>query len=140
MTVKDDILTVITDGDGAESTWPTANSLEGSTGKSSATVRKSLKALVDEGVIVKDESTGGYHLAPKRGRRVGERSADVIDRDDRVLAAVKDAGTEGSTKGELVDTTNLSVNEVYLSLYRLRRDDKVRRTGNGTRGARWVAA
>jgi predicted Rossmann fold nucleotide-binding protein DprA/Smf involved in DNA uptake len=59
----------------------------------------------------------------KRGR---PRPQATIDRDNTVLAAIGDAP---KTKAELVEATGLPGNEVYLSLYRLKRDGRITKGG-----------
>jgi len=71
----------------------------------------------------------------KRGR---PRPQDVIDRDDVVLKAI---AKDGSTNAELAEATGLAKNEVYLSVFRLRRDGKIvasEADGEKTRSKRWV--
>lgn len=76
-----------------------------------------------------DEAAAG-----KRGR---PRPAATIDRDQRVLSAIQ---TNGSTRDELLTTLNegvddesakMTTSQVYLSLYRLRKDGLVDRVRDG---------
>lgn len=72
---------------------------------------------------------------PKRGR---PRPQEVIDRDEEVYEAIEDGG---STCEEIADVLGIEPNLVYLSLYRLRRDewvDRARSTYNGKLTRRWV--
>src|SRR5262245_30230223 len=73
----------------------------------------------------------------KRGR---PRPQTVIDRDEAVLTAIT---KDGSTNAELQEATGLPKNEVYLSVFRLRRDGKIvasEADGEKTRSKRWVKA
>jgi hypothetical protein len=56
-----------------------------------------------------------------QGQRGRPRSAEVIQRDEKVLAAIK----QPMTTDELVEATGEPRNLVFLSLFRLRRDGKV---------------
>lgn len=69
---------------------------------------------------------------PKRGRGRG-RPADVVERDQKVLAAVT---AEGITREKIAEVTGLDSVRVYQSLWRLRRDEKVERVREG-RGHAW---
>lgn len=68
-----------------------------------------------------------------RGR---PRPNDVIERDDRVFAALETP----ATRAELVARTGLGPNEIYLSLYRLKRDGRIARVRSETGKHTWVHA
>jgi predicted Rossmann fold nucleotide-binding protein DprA/Smf involved in DNA uptake len=59
-----------------------------------------------------------------RGR---PRPASTIERDERVYAVIT---AEGASKKDIVAAVDLPGNEVYLSLYRLQRDGKIKREGS----------
>lgn len=63
--------------------------------------------------------------AARRGR---PRPQTTIDRDKQVLDAL--AG-ETKTREQLVEATGLTKNQVYLSLWRLRKDGLAERTRDG---------
>lgn len=64
--------------------------------------------------------------ADGRGR---PRPNETIERDEKVLAALVAAGADGLTRPKLAAATELPGNQVYLSLYRLKRDGKAGRDG-----------
>lgn len=69
--------------------------------------------------------------ATRRGR---PRPEATITRDKDVLEKI---GAEGSTRDELVQATGLKEAQVYLSLYRLRKDGLVARSRSGS-SHRWT--
>jgi predicted Rossmann fold nucleotide-binding protein DprA/Smf involved in DNA uptake len=90
-------------------------------------------AFSDAAAAAAPTGVGDAAAPAKRGR---PRPDDVIARDEQVLAAIP---AEGLTRDKLAEVTGLPENRVYQSLWRLRRDGRVRR-GND-RGARvWVRA
>lgn len=70
--------------------------------------------------------------APKRGRG-RPRPQEVIDRDEVVFAAL----TEPLAKSEIVEKTGLEPNEVYLSLWRLHKAERIQ-LGDGERPRVWA--
>ena len=60
-----------------------------------------------------------------RGR---PRPEATIERDEKVLAHLAAAGPK--TRKQLVEETGFAGNEIYLSLYRLSRANKIARTGS----------
>lgn len=60
----------------------------------------------------------------KRGR---PRPQEVIDRDEKVYEAIP---ADGATRDEIADETGYELSEVYLSLFRLKRDGWVERVPN----------
>jgi len=69
-----------------------------------------------------DAGEGGAES--RRGR---PRSADTIARDDKIWAAL----TSPMTREQIVANTGVAANEVYLSLYRLKRDGRIQRERAG---------
>lgn len=69
------------------------------------------------------ESTEGDASNARRGR---PRDQGVIERDQRVLEALEPGG-EGKTKSQLASELGLEANTVYLSLWRLHKDNQVTR-------------
>lgn len=74
-----------------------------------------------------ETETAETEAPTRRGR---PRPSATIERDDKVYAAIQ-AAESGVTREELVVATELPGNEVYLSLYRLRRDAKIVRGRTG---------
>jgi predicted Rossmann fold nucleotide-binding protein DprA/Smf involved in DNA uptake len=69
------------------------------------------------------------------GRKGRPRPQETIDRDELVYGAL----AEPKTKPGLVEATQLTANQVYLSLYRLKRDGRVtRQSGEGLNGHIWA--
>ncbi len=66
---------------------------------------------------------------PDAGTRGRPRPDEVVQRDAAVLAALQAAGDAGLTRPKLAEATSLPGNQVYLSLYRLKRDGKADRAG-----------
>lgn len=62
--------------------------------------------------------------APRRGR---PRPDHTIAQDEKVFAAI----TGPMTRAQLATATELGPNQVYLSLYRLKRDGRIVRTRQG---------
>jgi hypothetical protein len=73
--------------------------------------------------MMTEETAATEAPASRRGR---PRPQATIDRDARVLEHMR-AVDGGLTKAQLADATGLTGNEVYLSLYRLKRDGHVER-------------
>ena len=65
----------------------------------------------------------GTDTEQKRGRG---RPNDTVDRDDKVFAAL-DTSTEPLTREQLAVAAGVESAQAYLSLYRLKRDNKVYR-------------
>jgi site-specific DNA-cytosine methylase len=65
------------------------------------------------------------------------RPQATIDQDARVLAHLA-AQTEGQSKDQIATALDLGANLVYLSLWRLKRDNEVHKTSSGG-AARWLA-
>lgn len=65
------------------------------------------------------------------------RPQTTLDRDAKVLAYLSQQ-TEGQSKDDIAKGTELPANEVYLSLWRLKRDGAIHKTSSGG-AARWVA-
>jgi hypothetical protein len=65
---------------------------------------------------------------PGRGR-----PSNTIERDEKVLATL-DAASEPLTRDQLAEAAGVPSNEVYLSLYRLRRDGKAERLKDRGKG------
>jgi hypothetical protein len=63
--------------------------------------------------------------AEANGRRGRPRDPGVIERDTRVLEALQPG--ESKTKSQLAEELGLGPNVVYLSLWRLHKDEKVTR-------------
>lgn len=63
------------------------------------------------------------------GTRGRPRPDETIERDAKVLAFIANHA-DGVTRKQIVEGTSIPGNEVYLSLYRLRRDGKAARTGS----------
>lgn len=73
---------------------------------------------------------------PSEPRRRGRpRSPQTIERDSRVLAALRDGGPR--TKEQLVAELGLQPQHVYLSLWRLRRENRVSRAATGVERHIW---
>jgi len=70
--------------------------------------------------VTADEAAAA--TAPRRGR---PRPQETIQRDEQVLQAL---GAEGKTREDLVTTTGLTANQVYLSLWRLRKNGQAERS------------
>lgn len=109
------------------------NDLATAAGVSASTAKKALKALADEGKLTVDGDT------VKAKQRVGRRSADVIDRDEQILGLIAAAGADGISKADLAEKADTTERLTYESLWRLREQGKVSRSGS-TRSAVWVAA
>ncbi len=62
------------------------------------------------------------------GGRGRPRPAATLERDEKVLAHLNEAGAK--TRKQLVEELGLPGNEIYLSLYRLNRDQKITRAGS----------
>lgn len=78
---------------------------------------------------------------PRIGRT---RSVETISRDETVFLAIKeygekDGGGNGITREDLSARLQMESNLVYLSLWRLRRDNRVTRIGAGG-NTRWIIA
>lgn len=82
------------------------------------------------------EATPAETPTDGRGR---PRPAETIARDEQVLAALTAAGAEGLTRPNLAAATELPGNQVYLSLYRLKRDGKAVRDGGAWKAVQPVA-
>lgn len=68
--------------------------------------------------------------ATETTRRGRPRPQATLDRDAQVLGAIQ--STEGPvTRDKLVEATGMPANQVYLSLYRLRRDGAIVRGREG---------
>lgn len=77
--------------------------------------------------------------APDAPRRRGRpRSPQTVERDERVLGALRDGGQ--LTKEQLVEQLGLSPNMVYLSLWRLRREGRVLREATTSERHVWRVA
>lgn len=72
--------------------------------------------------------------APAPRRRGRPRSQLTIERDARVLAAL---GAGPRTKEQLVEELGLAPQLVYLSLWRLKRDQRVERKSDGVSRHEW---
>jgi predicted Rossmann fold nucleotide-binding protein DprA/Smf involved in DNA uptake len=73
--------------------------------------------------------------APSAPRRRGRpRSQETIARDAQVLKAL---GEGPKTKEQLVDELGLAPQLVYLSLWRLKRDQRVEKTSDGVARHTW---
>jgi len=72
-------------------------------------------------------------VAPRRRGR--PRSPLTIERDDRVLTALRDGGPR--TKEQLAEELRLQPQLVYLSLWRLRRTNRVTRATSGAERHIW---
>jgi hypothetical protein len=72
-----------------------------------------------------DTSAQAENTAARRGR---PRPESTIERDNKVFEAL----AEPATRKDLVEKTGLAKNEVYLSLYRLRRDNRIERSRDGS--------
>lgn len=70
-------------------------------------------------------------------RRGRPRPADVIDRDEKVFEAV---GNDPKSTEELAEVIGAERNATYASLYRLRRDGRVKRAEDesGATARAWV--
>lgn len=76
---------------------------------------------------------------PEAPRRRGRpRSPQTVERDERVLAALR-VGDQ-LTKAQLVADLDLSPNMVYLSLWRLRREGRVVRESTASERHVWRLA
>jgi transposase len=95
--------------------------------------RKAVKQLTDDGKVRKDGTT----VFPVS--RVGRRSAEVVDRDDKILTVIKNAGKDGITLKDAAIAVSTTERLTYESVWRLREQGLVQREGS-TRNARWVAA
>lgn len=72
------------------------------------------------------------------------RPAEVVERDQKVIAYLREQKNEdgtfaGKTRTEVAEALGMGGNEVYLSFYRLKRDGHITRGGSGA-SQRWVAA
>jgi hypothetical protein len=84
-----------------------------------------------------DDADAAPAEAPPAPRRRGRpRSQETIERDARVLGALA-AGP--LTKEQLVEQLGLAPQLVYLSLWRLKRDQRVERTSDGVARHTWHA-
>lgn len=74
--------------------------------------------------------------APAPRRRGRPRSPETIERDDRVFAQLRDAGPQ--SKEQLVEALgNLKPTHVYLSLWRLAKENRVERASDGATRHVW---
>lgn len=78
--------------------------------------------------------------APKTGRG-RPRPENTVQRDEAVLAKLREAGAEGMTRDQLAEKLAVQSSHAYLSLFRLHRDGLVRRSAGGAVGTshRWFA-
>ena len=87
------------------------------------------------------EATATENTAPEAqaagARRGRPRPLSTIERDRQVLAALADGG---QTREQLVEKTELTKSQVYLSLWRLRKDGAIERTRDGGKHLWAVAA
>lgn len=81
-----------------------------------------------------DDASAEAPTAPRRRGR--PRSQETIERDARVLASL---GEGPLTKEQLVEQLGLAPQLVYLSLWRLKRDNRVERTSDGVARHTWSA-
>lgn len=115
------------------------------TGKSESTIRKTLKTLVEAGAITKTGTE--YAIAPtpdtvegeKRGRG-RPKDPFVQARDEEVFDILKKAGDEGKTVAEIAEVLEVKNTVAYLSVWRLRKDERVKKVLNGTRQPSWAVA
>lgn len=82
--------------------------------------------------------------APEATKRGRPRPEAVVARDEKVLGMVAATGEAGITRKALADAlvaenSEVKPSEAYLSLFRLRRDEKVKRTSVEGHQV-WVAA
>lgn len=78
-----------------------------------------------------DEATG---TTPRRRGR--PRSAETIQRDEHVFAKLRDGGPQ--SKEQLVEALgDVKPTHVYLSLWRLAKDQRVQRTSDGVSRHTW---
>ena len=115
------------------------------TGKSESTVRKNLKALEEAGAVTKTGSKYGIAdvPAPTEGESRGRgRPKDpfVQARDNRVLEAITASGETGLTTASLAEQLDITKNEAYISVWRLKHDGKVAKVLNGTRQPAYAAS
>lgn len=83
---------------------------------------------VDAPVEATDETVAAPAAEPTEGdsgRRGRPRDPGVIERDQRVFDALGDG--EPKTKSQLAEQLGLEPNTVYLSLWRLHKDERVTR-------------
>lgn len=88
------------------------------------------------------KSNGSTKESPMAETEVGEatpetpagrgrpRPNETIERDAKVLEAIKTAEGGSTTNPKLVEVTGIPKNQVYLSLYRLKRDGHITRNGS----------
>lgn len=85
------------------------------------------------------DAPGGAPAAPEPPRRRGRpRSPETIERDERVLSALRAGGQ--LTKEQLVTELGLAPNMIYLSLWRLRREGRVVRESTTSERHVWRVA
>lgn len=78
----------------------------------------------------------GDSTEPPSRRRGRPRSAETIQRDERVLAQLRDAGPQ--SREQLVEALgDVKSTHVYLSLWRLAKEHRVERTADGARRHVW---
>ena len=82
---------------------------------------------------VMDFSDGPQASEPRRRGR--PRSPQTIERDTRVLTALRDGGPQ--TKEQLVAKLSIKPQHVYLSLWRLRCENRVTHASTGTERHVW---
>jgi predicted HTH transcriptional regulator len=88
--------------------------------------------MSEETVEVEATSTDAAEAKPSNGRG-RPRPEATIERDKQVFAYLSENGAK--TRKELVEGTGIAGNEVYLSLYRLKRDGAIVKNG-----ASWAVA
>lgn len=102
------------------------------------TVRTALKGLVGIGMVSTD--AGVYSLVAKSSQKASKAKARetgqaVQERDAKVLELLQNAGQ--LSREEIAEKLGVSSSFAYLSLYRLRRDNKVKQVHIGTRTPDW---
>lgn len=101
------------------------------------TKQRSTEDVLTEPVMnFSDGADAAQPASPTASRRRGRpRSQETIERDARVLTAL---GAGSRTKEQLVEELALAPQLVYLSLWRLKRDQKVERTSDGVARHTWT--
>lgn len=111
----------------------TAEQLAGTVGVSADTVRKAFKRLEEDGKVRRE----GQRAFPVK--RQGRRDLAVIERDEKVLTAIRGGGAAGISLNEIAEQVGTTGKLAYQSVWRLRENGQVARVGD-TRNARWAAA
>lgn len=105
-------------------------------GVSVDSARKAAKVLEEKGVLKRDPSAPGKVIPILK---VGRRSVDVVERDDKILAFIKEAGPDGASLADAAEHAGCTPHLAYESAWRLRKQGLIVRKGS-TRQATWAAA